>query len=538
MAVATHAATSTNTLRIGLFDPGMTMLHRVGLGGLWLTLEAIDRHHPDVKAALQAAGGEWSREATAVELRWIGDGAAFFETLIRESFRLTDDGRFWFLGLGHPNDHDDRGVTLQDALLNTFLQHGQHRKADASNAQSGALTIEIDGQSLPFRFRRVTRYEHQRAALQPARSNDLKGWQFPGGAVRHNAFVADTGLDEDPGPWLALLFAPVGAIYFRIRRRTVGVRPQFCIALPDLDDLDAHARARRYFLRSTTRDLVVSGTADAALRVLATLAVGGLLSGLRTARCQVISFGVVAWASQQKTRVDVVEVDRRRVTALRLYNRAVQLLPAVRRQARPGQTDEAAAPGQPEWDVSPVLDLMAGNLIEGRPWWRGFTGLVTDRETWAQLRGYSYGLRIATGGTTEGGLAAVIKQDEAFDDRAARVLVRSCHEAWRRRMGALAERSRERGEAFGDLVSREFERLRVDFAHCKNAATLRATLTDFWARAGGPIPELQADWPLVLPYLTEERWQEARDLALLALVSYAATRPEADEEPVEEDAAK
>jgi len=62
----------------------------------------------------------------------------------------------------------------------------------------------------------------------------------------------------------------------------------------------------------------------------------------------------------------------------------------------------------------------------------------------------------------------------------------------------------------------------VDFVHCKNAASLRATLTDFWSRGGGAIPELQHGWQLVLPYLTEERWQLARDLALLALVSYAA----------------
>jgi CRISPR-associated protein Cas8a1/Csx13 len=538
MAVAMRtAANSTNTLRIGLFDPGMTALHRVGLGGLWLTLEVIERQHPTIKEALREAGGAWTLAPTAVELRWTGDGAAFFKTLIKEAFRLTDDGRIWFLGLGHPDDQGDHGLTLQDALLGTFLQHGRTRTADPSTAPRGALTVEIDGETFPFSYRQVQQYAQQKAAFSPRKPNEVVGWQFPGGVVRHSAFSADTSLEDEPGPWLALLFAPVGAIYFRIRKRTAGVRPQFCIALPDLSDLVAYARARRYFLRDSVRDLLVSGTADAALRVLATLEAGGLLAGLRVARCQVVSFGVVPWASQQKTRVDMVEVERERVAALALYRRATQLLPPARspEQAEGGTSDDAA-PGQPRWEVSPVLDLMAGNLIRGRPWWRQFHRLVADKETWQQLRWYGYALRRAGGGM-KGGLTGVVELRDTFDDEAARVIVRACHEAWRRRMGALAERARERGESFGDLVEREFERLRIAFAHCKNAAALRATLTDFWARAGGPIPELQGGWQTILPYLTERRWQEARDLALLALVSYASTRADADDATTGDDVA-
>ncbi len=104
-------------------------------------------------------------------------------------------------------------------------------------------------------------------------------------------------------------------------------------------------------------------------------------------------------------------------------------------------------------------------------------------------------------------------------------------------MGVLAQRARERNESFTSLIDRERERLRTQFVHCKNAATLRAALTDFWSRAGRTLPTLQEHWPLILPYLTETRWELARDLALLALVSYRPPAEAAEADEVETDAA-
>ena len=125
---------------------------------------------------------------------------------------------------------------------------------------------------------------------------------------------------------------------------------------------------------------------------------------------------------------------------------------------------------------------------------------------------------------------------DGFDQRGAEIVVRACHTAWHRRRGALATRARRERLDLNTLLVNEQERLRVAFAHYKNAATLRAALTDFWSRAGAPIPELQRGWQSVLPYLSEERWQLGRDLALLALVSYTASvKDEADNDTGDSD---
>lgn len=105
-------------------------------------------------------------------------------------------------------------------------------------------------------------------------------------------------------------------------------------------------------------------------------------------------------------------------------------------------------------------------------------------------------------------------------DGPQRAFVAACHEAWRRLLGRVGERARREGLSFPKLVDREFQRLRVAFARAKNAATLRREVTDFWARSGGALPALQDSWQEVMVLLDEKHWQEARDLALLAMASY------------------
>lgn len=514
------------SLRIGLFDSGMTALHRVGLGGLWITLKAIELDHPDLCDRLRGHGS-WTLGPREVELTWRGDGTAFFGELIRESFRLSEDGRLWFLGLGHPDDHEDRGVTLQEAVLSTFLQHGKNRKADPSNKPSGLLAFEIDERREAFQYRRIGEYEHQRARFDPIRPGPVVGWLFPGGAVRHTAFASDTGLTEPPGPWLALLFGAVGAVYFRIQARSGGIRPQFCIVVPEVTDLPTYREVRASFAGRSVGRLVVAGAADAALRALIPLA--RVARTWRTVRCQVISYGVAQWATQQKTRAEVFEIAGEYGTEVRVFAAAEQLLlPVLRLPPRAASAASAeSSRSQPYWEMSPALDLAARNLAQHQPWWRGFSELVIDTQKWGQMESYRLAVLGASKRERRGGLSEMVVSKDAFhDQQGAETIVRACHAAWRSRMGQLSEQSKDTGERFEDLLDREFERLRIKFSHCKNASSLRAALTDFWARAGAFNPELQRGWQEVVPYLTEDRWPFARDLALLALVSYSAPKGE------------
>ena len=111
----------------------------------------------------------------------------------------------------------------------------------------------------------------------------------------------------------------------------------------------------------------------------------------------------------------------------------------------------------------------------------------------------------------------MVEQAE-WPDEADQLLVKAMHQALRNRYGALAQRAKARGET--PAFAREFERIRTSLMRSKNASTLRAELADIFAR-GGVNQTLQEHWPKLLPLFTGTDWQRARDLALLALASYA-----------------
>jgi CRISPR-associated protein Cas8a1/Csx13 len=116
------------------------------------------------------------------------------------------------------------------------------------------------------------------------------------------------------------------------------------------------------------------------------------------------------------------------------------------------------------------------------------------------------------------GLNGMISEGSLSGTREEKFVL-ACHRAWRTRMRQLYERAEREGTDANSLISREFERLRVAFSHCKNAAALREAVTDFWARAGGSLPELRQAWREIIPLFDD--WRLAKDLALLALASYA-----------------
>lgn len=505
-------AVATDTggeLVVSLDAAGMTPLHRVGVAGLWMTLDAFD-HEPSLAKPIHDAGGSWVLGERSATLRWAADSKRVLEALVRASFQVEPtSGLVYFPGLGPPSEHPAHAVLVQDALLGTFLQHGKTRKADAPDKKTGSLTSgdQDGGEVTTLSYRRIGSYAHQAAKLDLAgASTPLAGWNYPGGVVRHTGFTGATALGEPAHRYLALLFAPVAAYYFQLRPRTRKLRPQYCLVLPEVDRLARYAEQRRRFQASGERAYVAAGGAEAALRVLLHLRAEELLARGRFMGCRVMEFGVVAWASQQKTRVGLLDVAPGSAAALGAF-RAVEQLLSPRRVTLPNGDSFISAPQTPE--------LVARNVIAGRPWWRGFADFLDDLDR-----------RKAVLSGERKGLAEMVSEQLEPEGSPEVVFVQACHEAWRRRLGKLSERAKRERLDFNALVGREFEQQRIAFARCKNAATLREAITDYWSR-GGSLPPLQERWGVILPFLGDNRWQEGRDLALLALASYrGSTRDE------------
>jgi len=502
------------TLKLRLNNPGLTTLHRAGLAGLWMTLDALSEE----KVLSKNQWLDWQLDAHSVEISWEGTPRRLLEWLLPTAFGFDRNQMIEFAGLRPAKPNESARALTHNGLLGTFLQHGKTRGTVKGQYQHA---IHLDeNEVLILNYARVEWYSHRDAVDDFCDGDDWKdsvplvGWLAPGGVVRHTAFAADTALEEAPQRALLLLFAPVGCFYYSLRSTLHSQKARFALVIPEIKDLQAYAKARRSYCNSSLLELTACGTADAALRVALLTAKEeariDLRKKMRCEACQVITLGTVPWSTQQKTRTATLSVDLRKEKILRLYKAVRESLPNRTLTGKPAKKGEPP----PLFIVTSVaLELFSENIVRGRNWYEGFAGLMSNTETYNVVKYEKEGLNKV--------IQKMIQTEDLNKSR--EVLVRACHEALKNRYGQVKDRAKKERADLNTLFQREYDKLRVGLARCKNAGTFRQELTDFWSRAG-QLKTLQDGWSDVLPMLDEKNWAEARDLALLALASYK--RPE------------
>ena len=107
-----------------------------------------------------------------------------------------------------------------------------------------------------------------------------------------------------------------------------------------------------------------------------------------------------------------------------------------------------------------------------------------------------------------------------WQDQGESTVVRAVHESLRRRYGKIAAENKGKMGAMKNRMSGEYDRWRLAFAGSKTPDQFRKAICDLFSRAG-VTPVLQGEWEELLPMLDVSKWQQTRDLALLALASYS-----------------
>lgn len=503
-------------LVLRLFDPGMTVYHQVGLAGLYLTLKALNPRD-------FAAQGSWQLTPHSVTLSWHHTPRDLLQPVLDKAFQLTPQGIIHFLAHGQHKMGSLERVNLHQAILLTYLQHGGSRKLAGGER---SLVFDLDGVAVTATIKPLLAYKHQAAAKELfdnqgnfRKEVKLDGAYLPGGVNRHLLHKDATALRNSPDKFLLLLFAPVASLYYIISHRQRDGKPDkrrlAALVLPQITDLEVFARNFKGFLQAPVEKLYAQSLGDAgllALTMLNLLSPSGYLPTLEIDTCTVIAVGTVSWSRQQKTRTGILVIRNLAADLLRFYDLALSVLPNRIWIKRDGQ-----------WFCYPSLarGLIAENIASGRRWFDNFDQLMQSQELAGLL-------------ARERKELFTMVQRAQWPQEADRLLVEAVHLALRSRYGAIAQRAQERGEVA--QFAREFERMRTSLMRAKNAATLRAELADLFAR-GGPNQVLQQHWQTLLPLFTGSDWQRARDLALLALASYAGRGAEeiASEEDLESE---
>jgi CRISPR-associated endonuclease/helicase Cas3 len=537
-------APAPDRLRMELFAPGMTALHRAGLGGLACTLRHIERAwEQGALADEEAPGGPWPDgrppweiDGRSVLLLFGGPERAreYLRRLFALAFGLRD-GLIYLPGQYAP---PAPGVAvradLQLGLTLTFLQHNKARGL-AKEPQAAQYDPEGDGvPGVTVEYRTCSSYAHQvgwkdltseRTGCLVSDPGRVSGPLLPGAVVRHVAFDADTRAEDPPGLLLPLYFALVGALALPVSRRVAA------LIVPEVDDLLYFAEARPLMTPTSARECQIAGAADGALQAQVRLRARQQARAHALPGCLATTFMPTAWASKQKSRVATLSVPPGDDLRLDRFAKALALLPprVVTRtvEGGGGPRGRKGVPTRAEAfrADSGVRPLVAENLALGRPWYAGFVRLMTaldanGRPLRDRLRFERKGLHAMT----------ATENPSMWDHDREAALVRAVHEALRCRYGQIAGENKGNPVAMKKRFGAEYDRRRLAFAGAKTADQFRNALCDLFSRAGNNRV-LRECWADVLPLLADRQWQLARDLALLALASYSGQGPDDTEGP-------
>jgi CRISPR-associated protein Cas8a1/Csx13 len=516
-------------LSLGLHDPGMTPMFRAGIGGLAASLLSIMRaRDPDAEwpNSVALAGGEAVIEPDRVRIQFNdAEPRKVLEELFALSFVVRQpEGIIYLPGAfgDHARVDTALGVALMNGLKRTFLQHGK-----STTKAEGRVTREaqVDDRPVRVEYQPYARFAHQDASddvLQALKggSVQLAGWAYPGNAGRHNGFKADTDWRYTPEQALAGIFAIAGCISLDLPRS--GGAGALVIVEPS--DLIEYAISRPLLSPRKLADAYVTSAGDAVLAVHLQMRAESVRHQPGVAAVHGVTLRSTPWASQQKSRVSTLTVTSAPPALLDFYDLVTRKLPTkiVEREIDEGE-DAAAESGF--FPASSVLRaFVTENVARGARWFDRFATATTGGKKPRFIHYYrtpdAKNLGALYPSEREGLIAMVEYLEEA-----ERALVRSVHQALKQRFGAIADETKDQSKGTRDnRFSGERDRWRLAFSGAKTPDQIRAALADLWSRAGSNRV-LQEHWESILPLLRPTYWQTTRDLALVALASYAKGAP-------------
>ena len=437
------------------------------------------------------------------------------EILFQESFKISKEGLIDFAAHRDRPMGDVERVFLSESVRRTFLQHNKQNKIPKGTANR-TLSFELDDNRVFTSYRPFVKpYAHvdgfkllftNSGSLKTG--NMIKTWLYPGAAERHVG-VTGTQIEEPPDKLLTLLYAPMASLFYRVSHRGLDGkfdnRRSTAILIPHITDLQKYRRCYRRYLIAPYRRLSADGLGDAALSAMVELKADDDLEALGIDGCTVIVMGTVTWSKQQQSRTSINSYSGFDEGKLNLFDIACRCLPnrVVISKAKDKDGDHNGR----SFFISTSLarGLIAENIARDRDWFMGFSGVMQSKDQANILSFERRGLR-------------EMKDAATWPNDSDRKFVEAVHDAIRNRYGALASRAKQGGEPI--RFDREYERMRTGLMRAKNAQTLRAELSDFFAR-GGTNKTLRESWKDLLPLFSGSDWQRAKDLALYALASYA-----------------
>jgi CRISPR-associated protein Cas8a1/Csx13 len=347
----TQSQTGTK-LTLSLWDTCPTILHRAGLGGLWLVLKSLSSVNGEVI--------DWniSSDNDEITLAWECSDEKAITWLLSLAYQLNEEGIIKIPA--NENLTTLEQIAIHDGITSVFYL----QPTTVKSREKIRVTLEIDEKQIEVEYKPLDYYSHQDLrTLKPYQKEKLKphipivSWLYPGGGNLHEALGAKTKLEETPEGLIALAFAPIACSYYKVRSRLKQTKSLRALVIPDVENLEEFAKNRKQQGQISYLDYFASGISDASLKYLTTLAGSKTAKNHAMSSCQVWVFGSVPWSKQTPiTAKQTVSIESEIV---KYYELCRQKLPNGIKVGKNGTFI----------DVSFGREIAAENLVRGKPWY-------------------------------------------------------------------------------------------------------------------------------------------------------------------------
>lgn len=462
---------------LSIFDPNTLLPHRAGIAGLALALSVIP---------LENAPLTWEVTEEEVKLAWDCSDRDAVTWLIEQTYQIQDG----YLNVPALKLESEELYTFTEGVLSTFLQHSKQRTRD-SNSISKTFQVDEGQPEIRVDFRPLLSCYYT-SDLKEAFSSkgvfkkeiSLKGHHLPGLV---ECFVTGA-YQESPKGFLALLFLPLACSYYKLPDA------RSALVIPEVTNLKQWVARRQEFSGRTYRNFRSSGAGESALHFLSQEKTIEDAKQFRVNYCEVYQLGKQTWDANQSYLKQAVYRVRVTDAVLELYNTAAQFFPSQVKK-----TDK----GEPWLAVSKTLPWICDNLIAGKVWYAGF-----------------FEFRKRNGVYERQGLVKMTKYLNAEEQ----VLFDVVQGAFSKYLSKQIKQATDQGRPldYGQVTDKVIYRMQRPSTQKEFATALVDFLSQFRSKA------MQAAGPQIYHWIHREKnWRQARDLVLLAIVTYQSKKGDA-----------
>jgi CRISPR-associated protein Cas8a1/Csx13 len=493
-------------IQLDLTNPSMTLLHRAGIAGLWMTLRQLEKQYST--PAERTGNLNWVLGRSSISLNWQGEDFTVLDWLFKESFQITDRGLICLTGLNPQAINIETRLSMHLGITNTFLQHNKFFESAGTESKD----LIVDGIKITVEYKKAKSYAHQDFAKNLCNKNGellnhvigVTGWLYPGAVVRHFAFEKDTKFEESVVLAIALLFAPVACQYFFVRSRIQIKQTKYALVIPEVTNLELFAQSYGNLGNLSYKYFYVSSLGEAGLKCLSH-PITKTNKNLYIKRCQVIFFGNVTWSKRQKTRMEIISVSATE-KALFYYKLSCRYFPECRIISI-SEDEKSFIIG------NYIQGIIADNLTNNLPWWVNFTVKSVQNNLFKDIFYQNQGFD------------NMIQKTE-WDIESQKVYIQACHEALKKRYAKIYSYTKE-----DEYVQIERENIRItsQLGRCTNFENFRKFISEFWGKTG-QLSTLEEHWQILLPIISGKTgWKIAKDLTFIALASYPRNKTKKDD---------